>query len=185
MSRVVEHARFYFSFEEPEAYLAAERVLRAVPGPCQWTPVRVATDGQAFRCAEEQEIARERIERTAAERGLQPLRWPPAFDPEPALRAATFAASIGRGVAFALAAFRQAYAGGADLGDQNTILIAAAACEMHPRAVLAALERDAVAGALDAASATAAERGVRTVPAVWLPDGTLLEGDAALDGAAA
>ena len=46
--------------------------------------------------------------------------------------AATYAKHIGRAVAFSLAAFRQAFAGGRDLGDEGTVLIAAAACEMHP-----------------------------------------------------
>ena len=78
---------------------------------------------------------------------LQAVRWPPAFDSELALRAATYAKQIGRVVAFGLAAFRQAYAGGADLGDTDVVLIAASACEMHPRAVLQAIERDAVGGA--------------------------------------
>jgi len=109
------------------------------------------------------------------------VRWPPRFDSELALLAATFAKSIGRAVAFTLAAFRQAYAGGADLGDREVILIAAAGCEMHPRAVLQALERDSVRRALDDATALAAERGVRDVPALWLPDGTVVHGDAALD----
>ncbi len=50
--------------------------------------------------------------------------------------AATYAKRIGRAVAFSLAAFRQAFAGGRDLADQDTILIAGAACEMHPTALL-------------------------------------------------
>ena len=54
------------------------------------------------------------------------------------MRAATYAKQIGRTVAFSLAAFRQAYAGGRSLGDPDNVLIAAAACEMHPRAVLKA-----------------------------------------------
>ena len=43
------------------------------------------------------------------------------------------------------AAFRQAYAAGRDLTDPDDVLIAAAACEIHPRAVLRALESRAVA----------------------------------------
>jgi 2-hydroxychromene-2-carboxylate isomerase len=97
---------------------------------------------------------------------MQPFRPPEPFpfDSELALRAATYAKSIGRVVAFSLAAFRQAYAGGHDLADDQTILIAAAACEMHPRAVLKALERPAIARALDDATAAAAAAGVTEVP---------------------
>jgi hypothetical protein len=47
--------------------------------------------------------------------------------------------------------------------------------------VLQAIERDAVARALDEATAEAVARGVTAVPAVWTPDGALLEGDASLD----
>jgi 2-hydroxychromene-2-carboxylate isomerase len=176
-------AAFYFDFASPEAYLASERVIGLLPFAAEWIPIRAPRawdDG--FRCAEEAEIARLEIERVAAARHLQGVRWPPAFDSEAALRAATFAKQIGRVVAFSLAAFRQAYAGGADLADTDVVLIAASACEMHPRAVLAALERDAIARALDEATATAIERGVTAVPSVWIPDGRVIEGDAALDG---
>ena len=54
------------------------------------------------------------------------------------MRAATFAKQTGRTVSFALAAFRQAFAAGRDLSDPDNVLIAAAACELHPRAVLKA-----------------------------------------------
>ena len=52
------------------------------------------------------------------------------------MRVATYARQIGRVVAFAQAAFRQAFAGGRSLADEDSVLIAAAACEMHPAAVL-------------------------------------------------
>ena len=181
-----QRAAFYYDFSSPDAYLAAERVLQTLPFAAEWIPIRAPQDWHAHRCQTEEDIARAQIERTAAQRGLQAVRWPPAFDSELALRAATYAKSIGRAVAFSLAAFRQAYAGGHDLGDTDVVLIAASACEMHPRAVLQALERDAVAGALDEATALATEtHGVLDVPAVWTPDGRVLHGDAALDTVAA
>jgi 2-hydroxychromene-2-carboxylate isomerase len=178
-----ERAAFYFDFASPEAYLAAERVIQTLPFAAEWIPIRAPRawdDG--FRCAEERAIAQSEIERTAAARTLQAVRWPPeGFDSEIALRAATYAKQIGRVVAFGLAAFRQAYAGGHDLSDTDVVLIAASACEMHPRAVLQAIERDAVTRALDEATALAVARGVTSAPAVWTPAGALLEGDAALD----
>jgi 2-hydroxychromene-2-carboxylate isomerase len=178
-------AAFYFDFSSPDAYLAAERVLQTLPFAAEWIPIRSPRDWSAFRCAEEEHIARAAIEQTAAARRLQPIRWPPAFDSDLALRAATFAKQIGRVVAFSLAAFRQAYAGGHDLGDSDVVLIAASACEMHPRAVLQALEREAVVRALDEATQQAAARGVPDVPAVWTPDGRVAVGDAGLDVARA
>ena len=63
------------------------------------------------------------------------------------------------------------------------MLIAAAACEMHPRAVTQGAALGSVARALDAATTLAAARGVRDLPAVWLPEGRVFHGDDALDGA--
>ena len=69
-----------------------------------------------------------------------PVRWPDGWPNNTlkAMRVATFAQSIGRTVAFSLAAFRQAFAGGRDLSDVDNVLIAAAACELHPNAILKA-----------------------------------------------
>jgi 2-hydroxychromene-2-carboxylate isomerase len=100
------------------------------------------------------------------------------------MRVATYAKQIGRTVPFALAAFRQAFAGGRDLGAADNVLIAAAACEMHPNAVLKAAGLRSVAERLHRATALAARRGVRDVPAVWVPGGALFHGDEALEHAA-
>ncbi len=154
------------------AYIAAERVLHALPGPAEWQPVLARELGgesfDAFRCAEERDIFLNETERRAHELGLQALRWPDPFpfDSSLAMRAATYAKSIGRVVAFAQAAFRQAFAGGHPLEDRDFVLIAAAACEMHPAAVLRALELRTVAEQLAEASREAARSGVSDVPAV-------------------
>jgi predicted DsbA family dithiol-disulfide isomerase len=95
---------------------------------------------------------------------------------------ATYAKQVGRAVAFSLAAFRQAFAGGRDLGDVDTALIAAAACEMHPTAVLKALELRSVTTALERAVARARAAGVVELPAIEL-DGRLFEGASALSQA--
>jgi predicted DsbA family dithiol-disulfide isomerase len=87
--------------------------------------------------------------------------------------AATYAKRAGRTVAFSLAAFRQAFAGGRDLSDRDTVLIAAAACELHPTAVLKALGLRSVADALAQASARAAGAGVENLPAIVLDDRVL------------
>jgi len=141
---------------------------------------------EAARCRAEQDIFREEVARRAAELGLQPLRWPDPFpfDSEPAMRVATYAASIGRAVPFAQAAFRQAFAGGRSLGESDNVLIAAAACEMHPAAVLRAAELRSVAEELERATATAASLGVRDLPAV-LAGGRVFHGERALAQAAA
>ena len=180
---------FYFDLGSPDAYLAAERVLQTMPVATEWIPV-LARDlpgvesFDAFRCAEERDIVLARYAEAVARRGLQPLRWPDPFPFDSALgmHAATYAKQIGRTVPFALAAFRQAFAGGRAL-DADTVLIAAAACEMHPTAVLKAIELRSVREELARRTAEAAAAGVRDVPAVRV--GTaLFHGDAALPGAA-
>jgi len=110
------------------------------------------------------------------------VRWPPEFpfDSDSALLAATFASQIGRVIGFTQAAFRQAFAAGRDLSDPDWVLVAAAACEMHPRAVLGALSRTGIADALAEATAAAAAHGVAEVPCVAV-DGCLLSGLDAVD----
>ena len=164
---------FYFDLASPLAYLASERVIPVLGGAAEWQPVlaRELPAGErfeAFRCAQEEEIFRAEIERRAREEGLLPVRWPSSFpfDSELAMRVATWAQSIGRTIAFAQAAFRQAFAGAHSLADEDYVLIAAAACEMHPAAVLRAITRRRVRERLDAASEAAACAGVTSLPAI-------------------
>jgi 2-hydroxychromene-2-carboxylate isomerase len=166
-------AAFYFDLTSPLAYLAAERVLHVLPGPAEWQPVlaRDLPGGEtfeAFRCKEDEEIFRAEVERRARELGLQPLRWPQPFpfDGALAMRVATYAKSIGRAVPFAQAAFRQAFAGGRALEEADNVLIAAAACEMHPKAVLTGAGLRSIDLQLSETTASAARAGVRDVPAV-------------------
>jgi 2-hydroxychromene-2-carboxylate isomerase len=87
-------------------------------------------------------------------------------------------------VAFSLAAFRQAFAGGNDLDEENTVLLAAAACELHPRAVLQAISRPAIDEALRRACDRARLTGVLELPAIEVA-GSLFTGDDAVEQAAA
>ncbi len=191
-------AVFYFDLSSPPAYLAAEQVLQALPGPAEWRPVLAAElpgsqPFQAFRCRQEEQAFREDLTRRAAALGLQPLRWPSPFpfDSTLAMRAATYARSIGRTVPFAQAAFRQAFAGGRSLGDPENVLIAAAACEIHPSALLGAAELRSIDEQLRQSTAHAAALGVSELPAVWVDDvtresgGTVFAGEASLGQAAA
>jgi 2-hydroxychromene-2-carboxylate isomerase len=98
--------------------------------------------------------------------------------------AATYAKRIGKTVAFALAAFRQAYAGGNALSDHDNVLIAAAACEIHPTALLRATQTRGVADELARASAQALALGVFDVPAVRVGDRVLV-GERTLEQAGA
>ena len=181
---------FYFDLASPLAYLAAERVLRVIPGPLEWQPVLArelpgAESFESFRCEAEAAIFREEIQRRAKQLGLQPLHWPEPFpfDSTLAMLAATYAKSIGRVVPFAQAAFRQAFAAGRSLADTDTVLIAAAACEMHPPAVMRAAELRSVREQLAAATAEAAQADVSDVPAVRIGRRVFL-GERALEEAA-
>jgi 2-hydroxychromene-2-carboxylate isomerase len=193
---------FHYDLGSPECYLAAERVMAALPVVPEWTPVweaglsggpaapRPASDAPAPPTSggrdAERAARRAAVERAAARAHVQPLRWPDGWpgDTRAAMVAATYAKQIGRAVAFSLAAFRQAFAGGGELADEDTILIAAAACEMHPRAVRQALGRAAVATALDEATAAAAAAGVRELPALVLGE-QVFEGADCVEAAAA
>jgi 2-hydroxychromene-2-carboxylate isomerase len=184
-------AAFYFDLASPLAYLAAERVMQAMPVACEWQPVLArelpgAESFEGFRCREDEDIFRLNVERRARALGLQDVRWPEPFpfDSEIAMRAATYAKSIGRAVPFAQAAFRQAFAGGRSLAEPDNVLIAAAACEMHPSAVLKAIERESVAEQLAAATAQAAREGITGVPAVRA-GGRVFGGERAIEDAAA
>jgi 2-hydroxychromene-2-carboxylate isomerase len=189
----VPQPAFYYDFASPDAYLAAERVMHVLGGRDlipEWIPVRLgglAAGGVgAFRCAEEELIYREDVEARARRYELQPVRWPEPFPADTgwALLAATYAKQIGRGVAFSLAAFRQAFAGGRDLGERDNVLIAAAACEMHPTALLKGTGLGSIAERLERATAEAAAAGVLDVPAVVI-DGRVFHGDRELERAAA
>jgi 2-hydroxychromene-2-carboxylate isomerase len=155
-------AAFYFDLASPLAYIAAEHVLQTLPIRAEWQPVL------ARELSGEESFDRTGIERATREQGLQPLKWPDPFpfDSALAMRVATYAKSIGRTVPFVQAAFRQAYAGGRSLEDPDFVVIAAAACEMHPAAVLKGAELRSVKEQLSATTALAAQAGVTDVPAV-------------------
>jgi 2-hydroxychromene-2-carboxylate isomerase len=180
-------ASFHFDLQSPLAYLAAERVLHVMPGPAEWQPVLARElPGAEQRAAALEPSEREQLAARAGELGLQPLRWPEPFpfDSELAMRAATYAKSIGRVVPFAQAAFRQAFAGGRDLALADNVLIAAAACEMHPAALLRGVELRSVAAQLSDATSDAIGAGVKAVPAIVV-DGAVFEGEQMLERAAA
>ena len=191
-------AAFYFDLASPLAYLAAERVLHELPGPAEWQPVLardlraptteslVGERPPAHRYDDGDGVSRAELARRADELGLQPLRWPDPFpfDSAMAMRVATYAKSIGRVVPFAQAAFRQAFAGGRSLADANNVLIAAAACEMHPAAVLRGAELRSVAAQLADATERAARSKIIKIPAILIED-TVFEGERAIELASA
>jgi 2-hydroxychromene-2-carboxylate isomerase len=156
---------FYYDLGHPECYLAAERINAALGIVPEWEPVSAAALGWVAPIPDAK-----RLSAAIDAQGLQPLRlptrWPP--DTEMAMRTATFAKRAGRAVAYSLAAFRQAFAGGRDLADEGTVLLAAAACELHPAAVLKGVGMRSVAEALQRAGQRALESGATALPAIQL-----------------
>jgi len=176
---------FYYDVASPDAYVAAERVVGVLGTVPEFVPVRIGSVG-GFRCAEEEAIYRADVERRAAAYGLLPIRWPAEFpaDTEWAMLVATYAKQTGRVVAYSMAAFRQAFAAGRDLAERDSVLLAAAAAEMHPAAVIKSAGLRGTRRRLEAANAEAAAAGVRDVPAVRVGD-RVFHGDRELEAAAA
>jgi 2-hydroxychromene-2-carboxylate isomerase len=187
---MAEQPIFYFDLGSPYAWLAAERIHEVMPTPPVWQPILLGgiwqqTGGRSWATTDRREEGMREIEERAKAYGLLPVKWP---DPWPnnglkAMRAAIFAQQAGRTVAFALAAFRQAFAGGKDLSDVDNVLIAAAACELHPNAVVKGIDLQSTKDRLRAATQEAYDRGVRGVPSV-LVGGEVFWGDDQLERAA-
>jgi 2-hydroxychromene-2-carboxylate isomerase len=178
---VADHPTFYYDLGSPYAYLAAERVnglfVEAIGLPPIWQPILL---GGLFKRFDRGSWANgpgradgiREVERRASAYGLPPIHWPDPFPGNTlyAMRVATFAKEIGKAVSFSLAAFRQAFAAGRDLSEPDGVMIAAAACELHPRAVETAASRDAIKDRLREATERAGDLGVRGVPSIVIGD---------------
>jgi 2-hydroxychromene-2-carboxylate isomerase len=168
---------FFYDLGSPYAYLAAERV-NAVFGEAgaeapEWQPILLGGLFQRFgrdswANGPDREAGLREVERRASAYGLPPIAWPDPFPGNTlyAMRVATFAKEIARTVSFSLAAFRQAFAAGRDLSEPDNVLLAAAASEMHPRAIEGAVRRDSIKTALRDATDRAGDLGVFGVPSV-------------------
>jgi 2-hydroxychromene-2-carboxylate isomerase len=169
----VERPVFYYDLGSPYSWLAAERVNSELPEVPVWRPILLgglfkALGRRSWATTDARVDGMREVERRASEYGLPAVRWP---EPWPgntllAMRIATYATSIGKGVSFALAAFRQAFAGGRDLSLPENVMIAAAACELHPNAVERAAGQQTVKDALREATEEALARGVMGVPSI-------------------
>ncbi|MBS1891032.1 MAG: DsbA family protein [Actinobacteria bacterium] len=174
---MAERAVFYYDLGSPYAYLSAERISglfndAGLEQP-EWQPILLGGlfrtfDRGSWALTEARDEGIAEVERRAAAYGLPPIVWP---DPWPgemlmAMRVATFAKQTGRTIAFSLPAFRQQFAAGRDLSDPDNVMIAAAACELHPRALESAVKTSIVKDALREATDEAAAAGVFGVPSV-------------------
>ena len=201
-------ATFYYDFSSPYSYLAAERIsaLFAEAGAEQpeWQPISFGhvlkrSGRRPWSFEQDRSADFEEIQRRADERGLPEVLYPEGWPIEDyslnPIRAATYAKESGRVVSFSLAAFRQVFAAGRSMKDVDNVLIAAAACELHPKAVLKGMETASVKDRLRAATDEAIDRGIEGIPTVavgdrlfWgddrLPDAVARRHRIAIDGAA-
>jgi 2-hydroxychromene-2-carboxylate isomerase len=175
---------FYYDLASPDCYLVAERIRAELPVVCDWEPVHAASVGLSDGGENLDRVA---LSAAAASLELLPLRLPAAWPPDSALamRVATYAKGAGKSIAFSLAAFRQAFAGGRDLSDEGTVLLAAAACEIHPTAALKGAGLRSTAAALAGAGERARAAGVTALPAFALGGGVTVCGPRALEDAIA
>lgn len=192
-------AIFHYDFNSPYSYLAAERISAVFSdaGAEQpiWRPIALAfvlrasgrTPWSMQPGGPKHEDLRE-IQKRASDRGLPEVRYPKGWPAESyslsPLRAAIYAEQAGRVIAFSLAALRQVFAAGRSLADFDNVLLAAAACELHPKAVIKAVETDSIKRTLTEQTEAAIELGVPGVPTVVVGD-ELFWGDDRLPDAAA
>jgi len=184
---------FYFDVGSPYAYLAAERIDRLAPVPVTWQPVLLGglfkltgRSSWALGDYRRRQAGMAEIERRARDYGLPRIHWP---DPWPgdyltAMRAVTFAFSIGRGRELALGAFRDAFQRGSDLSIAAQVFRAGAHAGLAPAELEAGASDPAVKAQLRAATDAAHERGVFGVPTIAVGD-ELFWGDDKLEAAAA
>jgi 2-hydroxychromene-2-carboxylate isomerase len=192
-------ATFYYDFSSPYSYLAAERIsgvfAEAGLEQPEWQPISFGHLLQATGRTpwsmrpdgpDPERLAE--IQRRAVERGLPEVRypdgWPVGNYSLNAPRAAIFAKESGRVVSFSLACFRQVFAAGKDMSDVDNVLIAAAACELHPDAVLKGIQRKSVKDKLRSATEEAHALGVAGIPTVAVGN-ELFWGDDRLEEAVA
>jgi 2-hydroxychromene-2-carboxylate isomerase len=185
-------ATFYFDLGSPYSYLAAERINSLFDEPPEWQPVLLGAlfkihGRDSWANGPGREAGIREVERRAAEYGLPAVRWPAPWPGNTltAMRAATYAKQIGKVVSFSLAAFRQAFAAGRDLSDPDNVMLAGAACELHPNALAKAVQTQSVKDALRQVTEEAAARGVVGVPSVAVGDEVFWGDDKLADAATA
>ena len=188
-------ATFYYDFSSPYSYLAAERIsglfAEAELEQPEWQPISFGhvlktTGRRPWSFEDDRGFDWAEIQRRADERGLPKVVYPDGWPIESyslnPIRAAIYAKESGRVVSFTLACFRQVFAAGRDMSDIENVLVTAAACELHPNAVLKGIETQSVKDGLRRATDEALERGIEGIPTVAVGD-ELFWGDDRLEEA--
>ena len=186
-------ATFYYDFNSPYAYLAAERLDEFVPG-AEWKPIAFAIvlnqRGELDKRLTNLDTAPivEEVTARAVDRGLPAFAPPDAWPVESwsltPLRAALVADELGRQKEFGLAAFRKSFVESRSLAELPNVLAAAGDAGLDPDEIAAGIQREDVKERLKANTAEALERGVTGIPTVAIGD-QLFWGDDHLEQAAA
>ena len=190
--RVAPGAVFYFDFNSPYAYLAAERIDGLIPD-VQWRPIAFPILlGRLGRL--EASMKRDRgpvvaeVNQRLADRGMPALNPPPGWPLESwslvPLRAALVADEAGRMREFCLAAFRAMFVDGRSIAGLDAVLEVARAAGLDPSEVEAGVERPEVKERLKSSTDEAHRRGVPGIPTVAIGE-ELFWGDDRLGEAAA
>jgi 2-hydroxychromene-2-carboxylate isomerase len=186
-------AVFYYDFNSPYAYLAAERIDGLIPN-AEWRPIafaillsRLGRLERALETLDPAPVAAE-VARRAAERGLPPFAPPEAWPVETwsltPLRAALIADASGRLREFSSAAFRKSFVERRSLADLENVLAAASAAALDPDEVREGIQREEIKERLKSYTEEALARGVTGIPTVAIGD-ELFWGDDRLEEAAA
>ena len=180
----------YYDLGSPYAYLAAERATGTLGIEPHLEPVLVGGIfaergyGSWAHTAERQQRIAE-VEARAERYGLPPISWPRGWPNNTlkAMRAAVWADRIGEGRRFALAAFRDAFAEGADLSRLEEVVAVAASLGLPAEQIPKETERQETKDALRETTARAWDRGVAGVPCIEV-GGEIFYGDDRLEAAA-
>jgi 2-hydroxychromene-2-carboxylate isomerase len=184
---------FYYDFNSPYAYLAAERIGDLIPD-AEWRPIAFAIVLARLGRLEDRiedldpaSVAAE-VAARAAKRGLPPFAPPESWPIESwslaPLRAALVAGESGRLREFSLAAFRKSFVESRSLAELDNVVAAAGEAGLDPREVREGVQRPEIKELLKRHTDEALERGVTGIPTVALGD-ELFWGDDRLDEAAA
>jgi 2-hydroxychromene-2-carboxylate isomerase len=188
----VPRPTFYFDFNSPYAYLAAERIDGMIPDT-DWRPIAFPILLHELGRLEDA-MARnpapvvDEVSRRIAERRLPEFHPPPGWPLQSwslaPLRAALVAGEAGRMREFCAAAWRLMFAEGRPLTELDTVRDAARAAELDASELEAGTQRQEIKDRLKGNTDDALARGVTGIPTVAIGD-ELFWGDDRLEEAAA
>ena len=184
---------FYYDFNSPYAYLAAERIGALIPD-AEWRPIAFAILlsklGRLERVLDQLDpgpIAAE-IAQRAGDRGLPPFAppeaWPVGTWSLVPLRAALVADEQGHLREFSRAAYRKSFVESRSLAELDSVLATARQVGLEPDEVRDGIERPEIKERLKGNTEQALAHGVTGIPTVAIGD-ELFWGDDRLDEAAA